>query len=104
MKGAGGHGVKGVAKPRRVAKPKRGTRPLGTPLRRGVKFFRLTLSGLPSARTDRDWCVRQLRIRIEATQWKQARDNVRRFVKQHELPSLDLSCQEFFLAQCEKLV
>jgi len=55
-------------------------------------------------RTDRDWCVRQLQSRIEATDWKQAREDVRRFVKPHELPSLDFWSQEFFLAQCEKLV
>jgi len=54
-------------------------------------------------RTDRDWCMQQLRIRIEATDWKQARQDVRRFVKPHELPSLDLWSREFFLAQCEKL-
>ena len=54
-------------------------------------------------RTDREWCVRQLRSRIEATDWKQASQDVRRFVKPHELPSLDLWSREFFLAQCEKL-
>jgi len=52
---------------------------------------------------DRDWCVRQLRSRIEAMDWKQARGDVRRFVKPNELPSLDLWSREFFLAQCEKL-
>jgi len=36
--------------------------------------------------------------------WKQARDDVRRFAKPHELPSLDLRSREFFLAQCEKLL
>jgi len=55
-------------------------------------------------RTDRDWCELQLRSRIEATDWKQAREDVRRFVKPHELPSLDLWSREFFLAQCGKLV
>jgi len=55
-------------------------------------------------RTDRDWCVRQLQSRIEATDWKQAREDVRRFVKPNELPSLDIWSREFFLAQCEKLV
>jgi hypothetical protein len=55
-------------------------------------------------RTGRDWCVLQLRTRIEATDWRQAREDVRRFVKPHELPSLDLWSREFFLAQCEKLI
>jgi hypothetical protein len=31
--------------------------------------------------------------------WKQARDNVRRFAKPHELPSLDLWSLEFLLAR-----
>jgi hypothetical protein len=55
-------------------------------------------------RTDRGWCVEQSRARIEATDWKQAREDIRRFVKPNELPSLDLWSREFFLAQCEKLL
>jgi predicted nucleotidyltransferase component of viral defense system len=52
---------------------------------------------------DRDWCAGQLRARIEATDWRHAREDVRRFVKPNELPSLDLWCREFFLAQADKL-
>ena len=52
----------------------------------------------------RDWCVAQLRDRIEATDWKRARNDVRRFVKLGELPSLEFWSREFFLAQCNKLV
>lgn len=52
---------------------------------------------------DRDWCARELRARIEATDWRHAREDVRRFVKPNELPSLDLWSKEFFLAQAEKL-
>ena len=55
-------------------------------------------------RTDRDWCAEQLRAKIETTNWKRVSDDVRRFVKPNELPSLDLWSREFFLAQCEKLV
>ena len=55
-------------------------------------------------RTDRDWCVQQLRARIEATDWTQARNEVRRFVRSNELPSLDVWSRDFFLAQCGKLV
>ena len=55
-------------------------------------------------RVDRQWCLEQLRTGIQATDWDRTRDDVRRFVKSDELPSLDLWCQEFFLAQCEKLV
>jgi hypothetical protein len=54
-------------------------------------------------RADRAWCVEQLRIKIEGTDWKHARDDVRRFVKPNELPSLVLWSREFFLAQADKL-
>ena len=54
--------------------------------------------------TDRDWCAEQLRAKIEEADWKQVSDDVRRFVKPHELPSLGLWSREFFLAQCDKLV
>jgi predicted nucleotidyltransferase component of viral defense system len=53
--------------------------------------------------TDRPWCVEQLRAKIKATDWKHAREDVRRFVKPNELPSLDLWSREFFLAQTDKL-
>jgi len=53
---------------------------------------------------DRTWCLEQLRARIESTDWKHAREDVRRFVKPSEMPSLDLWSREFFLAQCEKIV
>ena len=52
---------------------------------------------------DRDWCLTQLRNRIEATDWNRAREDVQRFVKPQELPSLDLWSLDFFLAQCNKL-
>ena len=54
-------------------------------------------------RTDRPWCVEQLRAKVKATDWKHAREDVRRFVKPNELPSLDLWSREFFLAQTDKL-
>ena len=52
---------------------------------------------------DRDWCVEQLRAKIEETDWPQARGDVRRFLKPDELPSLELWGKEFFLGQTEKL-
>jgi predicted nucleotidyltransferase component of viral defense system len=55
-------------------------------------------------RVDRAWCVATLRTKIESTDWRQAREDVRRFVQRDELPSLDLWGKEFFLAQAEKLV
>ena len=53
---------------------------------------------------DRDWCVDQLRAKIEATDWARAREDVRRFVKPSETPSLDLWGRDFFQAHCDKLV
>ncbi len=52
---------------------------------------------------DNKWCCEQLRIKIETTDWKHAREDVRRFVKPNELPSLELWSKEFFLAQTVKL-
>jgi hypothetical protein len=53
---------------------------------------------------DRAWCLAQLRTKIDSTDWRQAREDVRRFLKPHDLPSLDLWTREFFSAQAEKLV
>ena len=53
--------------------------------------------------TDNAWCFERLRAVIEGLDWKQARQDVQRFVKPHELPSLELWTREFFLKQCEKL-
>lgn len=55
-------------------------------------------------KVDRSWCFERLRERINATNWKQAREDVRRFVKSNEQPSLDLWSKQFFLAQSEKLI
>lgn len=52
---------------------------------------------------DRTWCLGQLRSKIESTDWRQAREDVRRFLKPNELPSLNLWGRDFFLAQAEKL-
>ena len=53
---------------------------------------------------DRAWCAEQLRAKIQTTDWRQAREDVRRFLKPNELPSLELWGKDFFLAQLEKLV
>jgi predicted nucleotidyltransferase component of viral defense system len=52
--------------------------------------------------TDAAWCARELRALIERTDFRKAREDVRRFVKPRELPSLDLWTQDFFLQQCTK--
>lgn len=54
-------------------------------------------------KTDNAWCVEQLHAVIEKADWGQARRDVQRFVKPHELPSLELWTREFFLRQCAKI-
>ena len=53
--------------------------------------------------TDDAWCVAALTTAIEAVDWEQARNDVKRFLKPHELPLLDLWTTKFFMAQCRKL-
>lgn len=54
-------------------------------------------------RIDNAWCVAQLSTLIKTLDWNRAREDVRRFLKPLELPSLELWTPEFFLAQCRKL-
>ena len=54
-------------------------------------------------KTDNAWCVEQLRALIADLDWMQARRDVQRFVKPHELPSLELWTRGYFLQQCAKL-
>ncbi len=54
-------------------------------------------------KTDNAWCVTQLGVKIGMLDWNQAREDVRRFLKPSELPSLSLWSSEFFLRQCRKL-
>jgi len=54
-------------------------------------------------KTDNAWCVEQLSVRIAELDWMQARRDVQRFVRPHELPSLDLWTREFFLQQTSKI-
>lgn len=53
---------------------------------------------------DRAWCVEHLRAKIQSTDWRQAREDVRRFLKPNELQSLELWGKDLFLAQTEKLI
>ncbi|RPI27086.1 MAG: nucleotidyl transferase AbiEii/AbiGii toxin family protein [Acidobacteria bacterium] len=57
-----------------------------------------------SPSTDNAWCVENLRALILEHDWMQARRDVQRFLKPHELPSLELWTRDFFLRQCAKLV
>lgn len=56
-----------------------------------------------SPKTDNAWCVEQLSATITELDWMQARRDVQRFIKAHELPSLELWTREYFLRQCAKL-
>jgi len=53
--------------------------------------------------TDYTWCVEALSAAIDAVDWKQTRQDVQRFVKPRELPSLELWTRDYFLRQCRKL-
>jgi predicted nucleotidyltransferase component of viral defense system len=53
--------------------------------------------------TNTAWCIEQLRAVIAEADWMQARRDVQRFVKPHELPSLELWTRDYFLQQCDKL-
>jgi len=56
-----------------------------------------------NVKADRAWCLEQLQGRIKAIDWKQAREDVRRFIKSNEQPSLELWNAEFFQTQATKL-
>lgn len=53
--------------------------------------------------TDSKWCIAALTAVIESIDWRKATQDVERFLKPIELPSLALWSREFFLAQCQKL-
>jgi hypothetical protein len=50
--------------------------------------------------TDDAWCVEQIERVVEAID---SREDVRRFIKPHALPSLELWSRGFFLQQCRKI-
>jgi len=53
--------------------------------------------------TDNAWCLEKLQDVVKSLDWNQAREDVRRFVKPTDLPSLDFWSREYFLTQCQKL-
>ena len=50
-----------------------------------------------------DWCMAELEKSIESIDWKTTANDVQRFVRVAEQPSLNLWSKELFLAQLEKL-
>ena len=53
--------------------------------------------------TDDAWCREQLAAVIESLDIKSAREDVRRFLRPNELPSLELWTRDLFLQQCQKM-
>lgn len=53
--------------------------------------------------TDLDWCINKLKDKIKSINWETTKDDVRKFVKVAEQPSIDIWNQNLFLAQLEKL-
>lgn len=77
-----------------------------TPVNHGLLSAALDQQGPwkdQAPKTDDAWCVERLRAMIEGLDWMQARRDVERFVKPHELPSLELWTREYFLQQCAKI-
>ncbi len=52
---------------------------------------------------DNDWCFTELAQKIESMDWQKTADDVRRFVRVAEQPSLELWGRDFFLAQLDKM-
>lgn len=52
---------------------------------------------------DNNWCITQLNKQIETIDWKSTVEDVRRFIRVLEQPSLDLWSRELFLGQLKKL-
>lgn len=55
-------------------------------------------------RVDHVWTTDQLHQKIIALDWPQATTDIRRFLREAELPSLDLWGQELFLGQLRKMM
>lgn len=53
---------------------------------------------------DSIWYKEQMTARIQQINWPQARRDVQRFLKPHEIESLELWSQKFFQEQLEKLI
>jgi len=51
---------------------------------------------------DKNWVFDELSKRITSIDWKQAAQDVHRFIRPNELPSLDLWSKDLFLRQLEK--
>jgi predicted nucleotidyltransferase component of viral defense system len=51
---------------------------------------------------DKEWCIDALGEKICSLNWQESKDDIRRFVRQNELASIELWDQELFLDRLEK--
>jgi len=51
---------------------------------------------------DKQWCIEALREKIDSVNWQDAKDEIRRFVRANELPSIELWNRELFLNRLER--
>ncbi|MHC4873070.1 MAG: nucleotidyl transferase AbiEii/AbiGii toxin family protein [Planctomycetota bacterium] len=54
-------------------------------------------------KTDKAWLLNELEKKIISLDWKKTTEDVRRFIRANEQPSLDLWSKQFFLNQLSKL-
>ena len=52
---------------------------------------------------DSQWILTELENKIISLDWDRAKEDVRRFIRSEEQPSLDLWCKELFLGQLRKM-
>ncbi len=52
---------------------------------------------------DSNWVKKELSTKIKSMNWKEAADDVRRFVPEYEQPSLDVWSESLFISSLEKL-
>lgn len=54
-------------------------------------------------KADKEWFIENLKKRVSKIDWKKAVDDVKRFLKPHEIPSLEVWSVDFFNSRIEKL-
>ena len=77
----------------------------GTPINHILLSAALQQQGpwkVQGCKTDDPWCIERLEKRIRSLAWTEVAADVERFVKTHELPSLKLWSEAFFLSQLDK--
>ncbi|MBI3540985.1 MAG: nucleotidyl transferase AbiEii/AbiGii toxin family protein [Deltaproteobacteria bacterium] len=52
---------------------------------------------------NKQWYLNEMKKKVNGIDWKEAREDVQRFLRPHELPTLDLWGREFFLDRLQKM-